>query len=56
MQDAPVNKEQLVPDSLPLVVFKVIDSPSTFSLWQLGEESLVVGILAGLLDDDFGVV
>lgn len=39
-----------------MLVFKVVNSPSTLTFWEVFEKFLVVGVLALLLDDDLCVV
>ena len=39
-----------------MLVFKVVNSPSTLIFWEVFEKFLVVGVLALLLDDDLCVI
>jgi len=55
-RDLPAEEDELV--SLPtiLLVWEVVNSPSTLSFWEISEEVIIVGGGARLVDDDLGVV
>ena len=53
--DAPVDEDDLVPLATVLdLVLEIVDSPSALVVGELLEESLVVGVLGLLENDDLG--
>lgn len=55
-RDIPRVKNEFVPLSTILLVFKVVHSPSTFSLGQVTQECLVIPSIRGLLNNNLLVV
>ena len=51
----PANEDELVPLATFLLVFKIVNSPPTFGLWEGTDEIIVVPFCARLLNDDLGV-
>jgi len=55
-RDLPTEENDLVPLATLQLVFKVVNSPSALSLWEISEEIVVVAGVARLLDDNLVIV
>jgi len=54
-RDLPTVEGDLVPLTTILLIFEVVNSPSTLILWEIAEESVIIGLVARFLDDDLGI-